>query len=69
MKIETKFNVGDEVWFMCQNRSIQNTITSIRIYIGSDEYTIEYLFNDRYGDLWKNEKYTFPTKEELIKSL
>lgn len=69
MKIETKFDVGDEVWFMYQNKCYGNVIAAIRIYIGSDGYTIEYLFNTTNGDVWKDEISLFSTKEELINSL
>ena len=30
MIIETKYNIGDEVWFMCENKARQSYIVDIR---------------------------------------
>lgn len=72
MKIETKFNIGQEVWFMNKNKACSDIITAIHIY------TTETLLNTTYG--FGNtirtqivstikESDLFPTREELLKSL
>lgn len=64
MTIETKYNIGEEVWVMTLNKTpICQRIT--KIYILGDS-TIKYSFLN-IGD--REEKYLFPTKEELLKSL
>ena len=62
MKIETKYDIGQEVWVMSMNKPHCTTIISIRI--GKDEllYSLKYF-------LIKKEEEIFPTKEELLKSL
>lgn len=66
MTIETKYNIGDEVWFTTYNkRPVSAKITAIKI-VGSKLRLIEYLFLD-YAE--RLESCVFPTKEELLKSL
>lgn len=68
MTIETKYNIGDEVWFMFDGKPLNGKIARI------SEYTIKVnvIFEDGkeylFGRDIKGFKY-FPTKEELIKSL
>ena len=66
MTIETKYNIGDEVWFTTYN----NTPTSAKIIgikiIGSKNSLIEYIFLD-YAE--RLESALYPTKQELLKSL
>lgn len=77
MTIETKYNIGDEVWVISDNKAQCLTITKIRTIshgrVFDEYYTIvdasmhiEYCFSN---DEWVKEKYCFPTKEELLKSL
>lgn len=64
----TKYNVGDDVWFLFDNRPLNGKIARI------SEYTIkvkvifkdgkEYLFSRDIKDFK-----LFPTKEELLKYL
>ena len=64
----TKYNVGDDVWFLFDNRPLNGKIARI------SEYTIkvkvifkdgkEYLFSRDIKDFK-----LFPTKEKLLKSL
>ena len=69
MTIETKYNIGDEVWFIEEGEPIKDEILSIEINIYKDSIFVEYLFaNDSYP-YGLNESYLFPTKEELLKSL
>lgn len=68
MKIETKYNIGDEVWCMQNNRCICAKVESIRIMTHNftSRIEIEYFIEARE---WIEEMGLFPTKEELIKSL
>jgi hypothetical protein len=51
MTINTKFNVGDEVVFISNDRFFKRPICSIRITSGSDWTRIEYLFNPPTSNL------------------
>lgn len=74
MTIETKYNIGDEVWLMYENRAITARIiemdVEIRVNIMSDAsvncyYKIKCpLFTRKI-----HESLIFLTKEELLKSL
>ena len=70
MTIETKYNVGDEVWFGSLGFSKSATISEIKIYVMIDGYIrIEYHI-EKNGYCWqRNEHEIFPNKEELLKSL
>lgn len=71
MIIETKYNIGDEVWIKLRTKGVQKW--KIR------EITIEVLKSRQYRELYRLEREglyyiaylseLFPTKEELIKSL
>lgn len=71
MIVETKYNIGDEVWVKLRTKGVQKW--KIR------EITIEVLKNRQYRELYRLEREglyyiaylseLFPTKEELIKSL
>lgn len=64
MTIETKYNIGDEVWFMGhQGYPHRDRVASIRIM--SDLSILYYL----EVNLSREENELFPTKEELVKSL
>lgn len=72
MTIETKYNIGQEVWFMNKNKACSDIITAIHTY------TTETLLNTTYGFgntirtqivSTVQESDLFPTKEELLKSL
>jgi hypothetical protein len=77
MTIETKYDIGDEVWVIIENEvqklRIQeckvSTARATRSEYGKFqviEYRIVYYFGD--GE-WVSESKCFPTKEELLKSL
>lgn len=72
MKIETKYNIGDEVWVEWFTRPTKMVVESIEFK--KDEYTecIFYLVanpNDRQEFYDAKECELFHTKEELLKSL
>ena len=72
MTIETKYNIGDEVWFDCMGNHIKAEINEINIIVEFDNsVVVQYLIcidNEKY--YWeRNEDDVYPTKEELLKSL
>lgn len=69
MKIETKYEIGQEVWFMHNNKPTCMPIKYIAINVhGIKQSTIQYVFQAD-GDIWLTEHKLFITKEELIASL
>lgn len=76
MKIETKYNIGDEVWYMESNKACSRIIKAIRVTSYGKINIVEYgyLNHPECGDerthwLEYHECRLFPTKEELLKSL
>lgn len=65
MEIKTKYNIGDKVWFMHDNKCVLKKVENIRIDV--DDMYIQYIFNG--NEIWLSEKHLFSTKEELLKSL
>lgn len=64
MAIETKYNIGDEVWVMSYNNHPHCVrITSISI---KSDLSIRYHFRDFFD---REENELFRSKEELLKSL
>lgn len=72
MTIETKYNIGDEVWAMLCDEPVSCRVNAIKSFRSDTHRFIEcYLVpNDgsSYGFHEKENK-IFPTKEELLKSL
>ena len=77
MIIETKYNIGDKVWAIVENRAQCLRIEGVAINTLDETFDesgklvsyrlgIKYYFGD--GD-WVNDVNCFPTKEELLKSL
>lgn len=73
MTIETRYNIGDKVWFMYNNSVKCELIIKINALIEKDmnstniHITILYHLYD-YDTSYIESK-LFPTKEELLKSL
>ena len=73
MTIETRYNIGDKVWFMYNNSVKCEPIIKINALIEKDinstniHITILYHLYD-YDTSYIESK-LFPTKEELLKSL
>lgn len=65
MTIETKYNIGDEVWFMDGKRKKKGVIYCVFAFGSFFFYQVQW--NDTLYPVF--EKYLFPTKEELLKSL
>lgn len=72
MKIETKYNIGDEVWIIAQNTICNLKITNIMISYYPTFNSIKYGFGTtertRIFDLVE-EEFVYPSKEELIASI
>lgn len=77
MKIETKYNPGDEVWVIAENRiqhlCIQDFAIETSSVVFNDkcefvscELRVQYYLGKNE---WAEEDMCFPTKEELIKGL
>ena len=77
MTLETKYNIGDAVWVIANNKVHHIRIDEIKVSIGKamiskdgvlsiSEYKISYSVG---WDDWRKESDIFPTKEELLKSL
>lgn len=72
MTIETKYNIGDEVWFMQNNKICSDTITAIHAYRTETISHITYGFGTSIHSqviAIISERDLFPTKEKLLKSL
>lgn len=67
MKIETKYNIDDEVWYTSLKGIGHDRISNIRIDI--DCVGGIYIHYELWNDVIKEEDELFPTKEELLKSL
>lgn len=68
MSIKTKYNIGDDVWFMFDGKPLNGKVARI------SEYTIKItvVFKDGKEYLFSRDIKgfkLFPTKEELLKSL
>lgn len=69
MTIETKYNIGDKVWYKRHGKIFHDTICEIKVNIDCfGEAYIHYKLWDT-PDVLKEESDLFSTKEELIKSL
>lgn len=66
MTIETKYNVGDNVWLMHENKARLLTITNIDIHILCSEVKTKYILGGKGS---YSEAELFATKEELLNSL
>lgn len=71
MKIETKFNIDDEVFFLSNNKLYKNKILSINIYVKCEKTHIEYWMelSKEITRQYVKEEEVFATKEDLLKSL
>lgn len=67
MTIETKYNVGESVWLINENRVRQRPIFTIVIRVLDGKAKKEYFLEDVKGCYCESE--LFATKEELLNSL
>lgn len=69
MTIETKYNIGDEVWYRGYHNCIsKGVVTTITIQIEDTQINIFYSVNGKLAKAY-SECMCFPTKEDLLKSL
>lgn len=72
MTIKTKYSIGDEVWFMNENKACSDVITAVHTYITETLLNITYGFGNTIQTqivTTMKESDLFLTKEELLKSL
>lgn len=72
MKIETKYNIGQEVWGEWYMEIAMFKVKGISIIVEGNITSILYDLEDTQdytNDASMTEEYLFPTKEELLKSL
>lgn len=71
MTIETKFDIGQEVWFMAYNKPNKGSIVKIDIDIAKsgDWYIEHYKVKSDKDEICRVGQSLFPTKEELLKNL
>ncbi len=74
MQIETKFNIGDEVFTMYSDKIVKATVNRVKIIRSNDmcpwgNILLYNLQMTRGGYLDREEDKLFKTKEELIASL
>lgn len=73
MKIETKFNIGDTIFFLHENRVLESIIRSIKIDVKEpDDFNIIYVCNkdeDSVVGIKVNEGIVFGSKKQLLSSL
>jgi hypothetical protein len=69
MTIETKYNIGDEVWFRTLKFNVKARVIGVTINLREDGVIMEYGLERKGYYYQKREIDLFPTKEELLKSL
>lgn len=70
MKVESKYNVGDEVWIIHNGKPAKYKVNEINIVIRQAPITILYhLIATKRAYTMSFEEFLFPTKDELLKSL
>lgn len=69
MTIETKYNIGDEVWFRTLKFNKKAKVIGVTINLREDGVIIEYGLERKGYYYQRRESDLFPTKEELLKSL
>jgi hypothetical protein len=72
MTIETRYDIGDEVWFIVNGRIAEFIVSQVSIVKTEHNAYITYGLrtkNEPIITFDATEKFLFPTKEELLKSL
>lgn len=70
MTIETKYNIGDKVWFQTLGMNYNAKIIHINIDVfPNGEHEINYYLRNKGYSYERHEDELFSTKEELLKSL
>lgn len=66
MGVNTKFNIGDQVWFVEANKVVMRPVTGLVISMEGDTVEIKY---STWGNEDIPENLLFKTKNELLESL
>ena len=66
MVVSSKYNIGDKVWFISDNKVQQTDITGVSIRISKENPVIVYTLH--YGNDISEDR-VFAKKEELLKTL
>lgn len=69
MTIETKFNVGDTVFFIYDDKCLEAQIIHISIFADDNHPSIKYHITCGHLNLCVSEYQIYYTKEELLKSM
>jgi hypothetical protein len=69
MTIETKYNVGDEVWIRTLKFNVKARVIGVTINLREDGVIMEYGLERKGHYYQRRECDLFTTKEELLKSL
>lgn len=71
MKVESKFDIGDTVFYILNNKVNSGMITLVNISVKESFNTTytDVLYRVNNQDIDYREEKLFPTKEELLKSL
>jgi hypothetical protein len=72
MKLETKFNIGNKVFFLAQRKVAESKVKEIKIEVSDNRINIIYictLQDDHIVGIKVNEEDAFKSKEILLKSL
>lgn len=69
MKIETKYDISDNVWFMSNNSTKSALIVNWTISANGGNPIITYYVNNPGYDNTFKEHQLFPTKQDLLNSL
>ena len=66
--VKTKYNIGDKVWFISNNRVQSLDVTGVGICSELEaECKVEYILH--FNSSWVNENKLFKSKKELLESL
>lgn len=70
MQVKTKYNLGEELFYLNENKKIrQESVSSATMFVRKDHISVSYTMGELYVGDSIDEKYLFETKKELIDSL
>lgn len=71
MEVNFKFDIGEQVWIMENNRPARFEVKNVKVEIESlvKDHKVTYLLMNQGVEREVDEKMVFKTKEELIESL
>lgn len=65
---KTKYNIGDKVWFISNNRVLSLDVTGVHILVEqTGDRKVEYTLH--YESSWIEEERLFQSKKELLEAL